>query len=131
VFAPDVTGNFVLRLEVFDGVHRAYDNVLVETIQGPNPLTPVTDLVARAKAGKIDLVWKPIPNALGYNVYRKFGTGAWTRVQEYLTSDFAVYADMGLTNGTPYSYLVRWLDAQGRESPASNLATATPSARAR
>ncbi len=83
-----------------------------------------TNLVATAGNGVVDLAWSGVPGAYGYNVYRsplsgggysKIGTAAWT-----------VYADLTVTNGKRYHYVVRALDALGNEGPASNEAAATP-----
>ena len=46
-------------------------------------------------------------------------------------TDYAVYADFGLTNNVTYNYVVRWVDAHGQESPDSNEASARPTDRRR
>jgi len=92
-----------------------------------NPLASITDLYGRAKSGKIDIVWTPMEGAGSYNIYRSTTQGGpYTLIAEGHVTDYAVYADFGLTNGVTYYYVVRWVDARGQESPDSNEASATP-----
>ena len=51
------------------------------------------------------------------------------RIAQGHVTSYAVYADFGLTNGVTYGYVVRWLGADGRESPDSNEASAMPRGR--
>jgi hypothetical protein len=96
------------------------------------PLVPINDLYARAKSGKINIVWAPIDEAVSYNIYRSTTSGGpYTLIAEEHVTDYAVYADFGLTNGTTYYYVVRWINDMGQESPDSNEASATPSERQR
>ena len=77
-------------------------------------VSPVTDLFARAKDGKIDIVWTHV-GAPSYNVYRSDGGGAYSFVAN-TSSTYSVYADFGLTNGVEYCYIVRSVDAPGTGS---------------
>ena len=96
------------------------------------PLEPVRDLFARAKSGKIDLVWTCPAGAVTYKIYRSATQGGpHVLIKSGHTSDYCVYADFGLTNGITYYYLVRWVDTSGAESPDSNEASATPTLRTR
>jgi hypothetical protein len=101
----------------------------IQTIVVQAPLSPIQDLRARPKSGKVDLVWSPVPGAVGYDVYRRANGGPFERVAEGHVTTYAVYADFGLTNGVTYGYRVRWLSADGRESPDSNEVSAMPRAR--
>jgi hypothetical protein len=95
------------------------------------PEQTVFDLSARAKDSKIDIVWSPVEDNEGYNIYR--GTtagGPYSQIAEGHVTDYAVYADFGLTNGVTYFYIVRSV-SNGVESLDSNQASATPSARRR
>ncbi|MDQ2695832.1 MAG: hypothetical protein M3Z21_10740, partial [Pseudomonadota bacterium] len=98
-------------------------------VQEPADLTPIRDLQARAKTGKVDLLWTPVPQAASYKVLRRVEGGAFEPVATGHVTDFGVYADFGLTNGVTYFYVVRWVDGLGRESPDSNEIGATPSTR--
>ena len=91
---------------------------------------PIQDLLARAKSGKVDLVWTHVQSAVSYDVYRSDGGGPFTHIAN-TTSTYSMYADFGLTNGVEYCYKVRAVNAQGNESADSNEACTTPSARRR
>jgi hypothetical protein len=128
-FTPDVAGSSVVELEVFDGAARDTDHVVVTARGGQEA---IGDLVARAKSGKIDLRWTPVTAAVSYNIYRRAeGEASYTLIAAEYVTDFAAYADLGLTNGVTYTYVVCWIDAAGNASPASNEASATPMARRR
>jgi hypothetical protein len=85
----------------------------------------VTDLMARAKDSKIDVVWSHV-GAASYNVYRGTVSGGPYSFIANTTSTYSVYADFGLTNRITYCYVVRPLDAAGNEISQSNEACATP-----
>jgi hypothetical protein len=97
-----------------------------------DPLPMIEDLYARAKSGKIDIVWTPVEGAVSYHILRSTTPGGpYESVADGHLTDYCVYADFGLTNGVTYYYVVRWKDANGQESPNSNEAYATPSVRRR
>jgi PKD repeat protein len=121
-------GTYTVTLRVTDDDGGEGIDSLVVTVAAP--AAPIQDLQARAKDAKIDLLWTPVPGAVAYNVYRRAGAqGSFVLIAEGHVTDFAVYADFGLTNGTTYYYFVRWLNASGIESPDSNIASATPNRR--
>jgi hypothetical protein len=95
------------------------------------PLPAIADLTARARPGWVTLVWSPMNGALSYNVYRRAGTGPFAPIAIGHHTDYATYPDSGLTNGLTYTYAVTWVNEEGRESPLSNQASATPTTRTR
>ena len=100
-----------------------------DVISADLPEQTIFDLAARAKSTKIDIVWTPVEGVTAYNIYR--GTtagGPYSLIAEDHVTDYAVYADFGLTNGVTYFYIVRSL-INGVESLDSNEASATPSGR--
>jgi len=112
----------------------SFNDVIGKTIVVPMELSsqdPITDLFARAKDSKINIVWNPISGAIHYNIFRKEGTQGFVLIKSEHVTDYATYADFGLTNGVTYSYRVRWVDDQGHASADSNVASATPTARRR
>jgi hypothetical protein len=94
-------------------------------------LVPIGDLFARAKSGKVDLVWTPPAGAAHYDVYRGANGAEPGLLAGGHVSEHGVFADFGVSDGVPYSYEIVWHDAAGNESPTSNPVTVTPSARAR
>ncbi len=97
-----------------------------ETIFTDPPIQTITDLYARAKGSKIDIVWTPVAGAESYNVYRSTTQGgSYTLIAEGHVTDYAVYADFGLTNGVTYYYVVNSV-TNGIESLSSNEASAMP-----
>lgn len=91
---------------------------------GPAAQTLVDSVISRFKDRSADVIWARVNGAVGYNVYRRTAGGAPVRVRSGLTG--TSFTDTGLTNGTPYFYTVRWVDAQGVESPDGTEASATP-----
>lgn len=88
---------------------------------------PVENLRARAKEGKVALVWTPVEGTAGYNIYR--GTtagGPYQLIKAGHVTSYATYEDAALTNGITYYYVVRWLRERGLVSPPSAEVRATP-----
>ena len=129
-----VDGIYVVTVTVTDddgGVGADTMQVTVADTGGTQPEPPISDLSARAKDSKIDLVWAPMAGAGGYNVYRGTSQGGpYSLIAGNHQCSYCAYADFGLTNGTTYYYMVTWTNAAG-ESVASNEAGATPQARRR
>jgi hypothetical protein len=126
-------GNYIVAVRVTDEDGSFSIASLQVTVQDvvTQPEPPIDSLYARAKSEKIDLVWTPVAEATGYNVYRSTTQGGpYTAVALNHQCDYCVYADFGLTNGTTYYYVVTWLIG-GAESSYSNEAAATPTLRVR
>ena len=95
------------------------------------PLQAIAGLTARARPGSVTLVWSPMDGAVSYNLYRRVGAGPLAAIAIGHLTDYATYPDSGLTNGVTYTYAVTWVNEEGRESPLSNEASATPMLRSR
>ena len=70
-----------------------------------------------------------MPEATGYNIYRRTTGQAFTRIAENVVTGYATYLDRTVTDGTTYYYVVRWLSFDGQESPDSNEVSAQPVSR--
>jgi hypothetical protein len=93
-----------------------------------DPLAPAAPrgLVALPGDGEVELDWErsPEPDVTGYRVYR--GGAAGGPHAFVALAPVSAYLDRGLQNGATYHYVVTALDQDGRESPTSEEAAATP-----
>jgi len=92
-------------------------------------LEPIADLMARAKDSKVNIVWTPKDNAESYNIYRSTAGGPFELIAVGYVSDYAAYADFGLSKDVEYCYEATWVDQFGNESDRSNAACVTPTSR--
>jgi len=122
-FTRYVPGDIIIEIEVgpdfsdTDNSNNAATRVLSRESQ------IITDLYAREKYGKVQLVWTHI-GADSYNVYRR------TEGEEYslivnTTSTYSTYLDRNVINGTTYYYVVKSIFS-GSESLSSNEVFITP-----
>jgi len=126
-------GTYTVTVEVTDNDGGVGSDSLVVTVEpaAVEPVQTIFDLFARPKDGKIDIVWTPVQGASGYNIYRSTTSGGpYTIIAAGHVTDYATYADFGLTNGTTYYYVVTSI-TNGVESLQSNEANGTPTARTR
>ncbi len=95
--------------------------VLYDLSVGTCPLT-VSGLVARAKPGKVNLVWPATAGSSSYRIFRKLSGGsAFAQIGTSLTG---VYVDNTVINSQTYQYTVQSVVNQ-IASPDSNIATVT------
>ena len=85
----------------------------------------ISDLSARAKAGKVSLVWSHLAGSDHYQVFRKSDPAREFAAIGTTTSTYSTYLDEGLTNGTTYYYYIKRFFNAGSESCNSNYALAT------
>ena len=86
------------------------------------PPTP-TGLQATAGNAQISLTWNASTGATSYNVKRSTTSGGpYTTIASPATPS---YTNTGLSNGTPYYYVVTAVNSAGESNPSSQ-ATATP-----
>jgi len=84
----------------------------------------VSNLAARAKAGKIQLTWTAMPGVASYNVYRgSIAGGPYLKIAN-TTSTYATYLDQSVNLNNTYFYVVRAAAASGLELCQSNEASA-------
>jgi glucose/arabinose dehydrogenase/regulation of enolase protein 1 (concanavalin A-like superfamily) len=101
-----------------------FDNVTITTPAPPTRPLPPQNLVATPGNGQVTLGWSASAGATSYTV--KVGSmsgGSYSIVQPGLTGTSFTHG--GLTNGTPYFYVVTASNSVG-ESDNSNEAPATP-----
>ena len=70
-------------------------------------LTAPKNVSAKYSNGKVTYTWKKVSNAEGYYVYRKKGSGSYTRVKNITSGDTVSYTDTNVEAGKEYTYTVR------------------------
>ena len=89
---------------------------------------PPSGVAAKSGVGSIDLTWTATDGATSYNIKRSTTAGSgYVTVSTPGAVTGTTYTDTGLTNGTPYYYVVSAVDdSPVLESVDSAEATATP-----
>ncbi|GAX60842.1 hypothetical protein SCALIN_C14_0108 [Candidatus Scalindua japonica] len=123
----DVTGNG--KLELIIGSNNGI--YALESSSVMPDLPPIQDLRARAKSGKVQILWTPVPGAEHYMIYRKNGNEDYELIKDEHFTDYCAYVDINLTNGVEYCYKVLYVNDKGQKSLVSNETCATPGARRR
>jgi hypothetical protein len=90
---------------------------------------PIAGLRAQTEGCAVHLRWDPIAGAAAYEVLRATEGRPFARVALRSAARGPHYRDDSVRAGHLYRYVVRWLDSDGRLSPASDEATAAPAAR--
>jgi hypothetical protein len=116
--------------QLYIGTHHGgtgFSPVIFTVTGTAAPTLPAVPSAFTAAAGNasVALAWTASSGATSYHVKRATASGGpYTQVA---APNAAAYTDTGLTNGTPYYYVVSAVDAAG-ESANSAQAGATPSA---
>jgi hypothetical protein len=95
-------------------------------MNGTKPMAPA-NLTATAGDQQVSLHWSPSLKAKSYSVYRRPASateGDRSLIRSGLKE--TCFTDSGLTNGSPYCYIVLAINARGKESDPSNEVSATP-----
>ena len=67
---------------------------------------PTVSYASNITAG-VQVKWSKVTGATGYIVYRKTGTGSWSRLATIKSGSTTSYTDKSAKSGTNYSYTVR------------------------
>jgi uncharacterized membrane protein len=105
------------------GFNTALTTAYSQTPSGSAPQAP-TGVIATPGNGEVTITWPAVANATSYNIYWSTTSGLTTNGTE-ITGVTNPYIQTGLTNGTPYYYVVTAVNGNG-ESTASPQVTATP-----
>jgi len=92
---------------------------------GTAPSAP-TGATATAGNGQVIISWNAVSGATSYNIYWSTTSGVTKSTGTKISSVTSPYTLTGLTNGTPYYYVVTAVNSYG-ESAESSQASATPS----
>jgi len=87
-----------------------------------------SNLIARAKPGKIDITWAPVTGAASYEIYRSTvgPNSGFVKIASGYVSGYAAYADLGLVNGTQY-----WYRIVPNAAPGAAVCNGSPAATAK
>ena len=92
---------------------------------GTAPSAP-TGATATAGNGQVIISWNAVSGATSYNIYWSTTSGVTKSTGTKISNVTSPYTLTGLTNGTPYYYVVTAVNSYG-ESAESSQASATPS----
>ena len=122
-FTRYVPGDIIIEIELGPDFSDAdnSNNAATRVLGGEGQI--ITDLYAREKYGKVQLVWTHI-GADSYNVYRKTEGEDYSLIVN-TTSTYSTYLDRNVINGTTYYYMVKSIFS-GSESLSSNEVCITP-----
>lgn len=81
--------------------------------------SPTLTSVSNGSRG-ISVKWKTVSGAASYRIYRKSGSGSWTRVGDTTSNSFT---DKSAKSGTTYTYTVRCLSSDGKSFTSGYDAT--------
>jgi chitin-binding protein len=110
---------------VFSMTSANIQSAFLQVVPGNVPPAP-TGLGATPGNAQVTLNWTAASSATSYNVKRSTTNGGpYANVQTGVTG--TTFTNTGLTNGTPYYYVVTAVNASG-ESPISTQVSATPAA---
>jgi unsaturated chondroitin disaccharide hydrolase len=132
---PDHTARYV-RIAGFGDVFDAPNSITEVDILGgeappppPDTTAPAvpTGLTATAGDGSVRLDWADNRESdlAGYQVYRQNADGTWPP-SPLASPTSSAFTNLGLTNGTPYTYRVTARDTADNESRPSAEVSATP-----
>ena len=93
----------------------------------PLNLSAKLDVLASPGEASNTITWKAATGAVGYNIYWSTSNTVSKSTGTKITSVTTPYTQRGLTNGTPYYYVVTAYNATGGESVDSDVVSATPS----
>ncbi|MGW3244907.1 PA14 domain-containing protein [Streptomyces sp. NPDC001070] len=96
------------------------------SVDKTKPLAP-SGLKAPASGHAFALAWTrgAEMDLAGYRVYRRTGTGGWTRISGSVLVTTTSYRDLPASTGAKYSYAVSAVDKAGNESGMSAAVTVT------
>jgi uncharacterized protein YjdB len=118
VVTPVASGTTTITVTTASGGYQATCAVTVGS-------SVPTGVKAAAGNGQITISWTAVSGAASYNLYWSTTGGVSTATGNRITGVTSPYTQTGLTDGTPYYYVITAVTA-GAESSASAQVTATP-----
>ena len=115
-FTPDVSGAYLLRLDVFDGLSTDFDQVMIEV--GAPPAAPI-NVTGRAKLLHVNVVWDASEGAASYIVFRKLD--ADVDFVEVGTTESPVYVDDLPVGTTSADYFIQAENAFGVSDDSATI----------
>jgi len=106
---------YMVRWVNESGLESSDSNGVSAFISG---MEPISDLSVRAKNTKVGLLWTLPSEAVSINIYRASEKENFVLIAN-TKSTYAFYLDKNVLLGNQ-TYMVRWIDSNGLESPDSN-----------
>ncbi len=73
---------------------------------------------------EIKLIWNPVANIGGYNIYRSdTEVGGYSKINNFLVAGSSTYTDLNVTSATIYFYKIGVVSVSGNERPLIQLVT--------
>ncbi len=77
-----------------------------------------------SNSSEIKLIWNPVANIQGYNVYRSTTeTGTYNKVNDFLVAGSSTYTDLTVSPATIYYYKISVVTLSGNERPLIQVVT--------
>lgn len=87
---------------------------------------PVLSIVRPRSLRTVDLTWKPVGNAEGYNLYRRSEQEDWKKVAQIRGGGKSRHTDKkGLKDGRYYTYYLTIYDVNGESGPSKEVKAKT------
>jgi len=120
---------YVIRAVDSSANVSANSNEDISTPMDTTPPAAPTNLTNTSANGSVTLNWtlSTSPDAVKQKLYRSLTTGGpYTLLTTFNDNTTQTYVDSGLTNGTPYYYVITAVDGSNNESGYSNEDLSTP-----
>jgi len=117
---------YEIRVRAYDAFGNSVEQVFAISITDVNqpPAQPVLQTVTAGDTS-VTVTWNPVAEAEQYHIFQTIESGSYDTAMATVTGDVYRYEAVGLTNGTPYYFVVKASNTDGF-SPASEEGTATP-----
>ena len=127
-FVGSTTYYFRVRTDSSVGGDSPYSSILSVTTPAYPGQPTLTSATAQSDTA-VALSWTAVSTATGYEIERRLDSGSTWMAVDSVTANAATYTDVGLTEGTFYTYRVVATNAAGDSAPSvSQSVTTLPAA---
>lgn len=84
----------------------------------------ITGFNFTSSSNQINLMWNPVTNIGGYNIYRSDSeNGTYEKINDYIISGSSTYTDYEVEQATQYYYKISVVSTSGNECPLETIVT--------